>query len=166
MFLVIIVDQITKILVVKYMTPYEVFTSFFGDFLNFRLAYNLGAAFSLGAAFGNISRIFFLIVFPLIFLLILLGMYFKSTDFTKSQRWFLAGILGGGFGNLIDRIFRVEGVVDFIDVKFYGLLGMERWPTFNIADSAITCCGLALAINIIIHAVNEKKEQKAELNKD
>ena len=39
------------------------------------------------------------------------------------------GIVGGGLGNLVDRFFRKEGVVDFIDVKFYGLFGLERWPT-------------------------------------
>ncbi len=161
MFLVIILDQVTKILVVKYMNPYEIFVSFFGDFLNFRLVYNMGAAFSLGASFGNISRLFFLIAIPLIFLIVLLVFYFKTDDYTKSQRWFMCGILGGGFANIIDRIFRTNGVVDFIDVKFYGLFGMERWPTFNVADSAITCCAVALAISIIIQAVNEKKKQSA-----
>ncbi len=161
MALVIVLDQITKVLVVKNMAPYEIYASFLGDFLNLRLVYNLGAAFSLGASFGNFTRFLFLIAIPLIFLIILLVFYFKSNDYTKAQRWFMCGILGGGFGNLIDRIFRVDGVVDFIDVKFYGLFGMERWPTFNLADSAITCCGIALAISIIVQAVNEKKTQSA-----
>ena len=52
----------------------------------------------------------------------------------------MAGILGGGIGNIIDRIFRPEGVVDFISVKFYGILGFDRWPTFNIADASVVVC--------------------------
>ncbi len=161
MFLIILIDQITKILVVKYMQPYAIFTSFFGDFLNLTLVYNMGAAFSMGAGFASISRLFFLILLPLIFLIVLIVFYFKETTYTKAQRWFMCGILGGGFGNIIDRIFRADGVVDFIDIKFYGLFGMERWPTFNIADSAITCCGVALAISVIIQVINEKKKAKS-----
>lgn len=58
-------------------------------------------------------------------------------------------ILGGGVGNIIDRIFRPLGVVDFIDVRFYGLFGLERWPTFNIADSAIVVGGILLIISLL-----------------
>ena len=66
------------------------------------------------------------------------------------QRWFLSGIIGGGISNLLDRFFRAEGVVDFIDVKFFGLFGLERWPTFNIADSAIVICGAGLFVALLI----------------
>ena len=76
------------------------------------------------------------------------------------------GIVGGGFGNLIDRFFRAEGVVDFIDVKFYGLFGMERWPTFNVADSAVVVCGLLLVISFIITSVKESKTSKEEKSQE
>ena len=72
------------------------------------------------------------------------------------------GIAGGGFGNLIDRFFRAEGVVDFIDVKFYGLFGMERWPTFNVADSAVVVCGILLIISFIVTSIKESKSSKEE----
>ena len=81
----------------------------------------------------------------------------KSNDFTKLQRWAIAGIVGGGIGNLIDRIFRPEGVVDFIDVKFYGLFGMERWPTFNVADSAVVVCGILLIVSFITMTIKDIK---------
>ena len=83
--------------------------------------------------------------------------YLKSAELTRAQRWFICGILGGGFGNLIDRFFRSEGVVDFIDVKFFGILGMERWPTFNAADSFIVCCGIGLGVNLILQGIKQKK---------
>jgi signal peptidase II len=75
------------------------------------------------------------------------------------QRWATAGILGGGIGNLIDRIFRSEGVVDFISIKFYGFLGFERWPTFNIADSSVVVCCLLLFITILFSFKKTKTEK-------
>ena len=53
-------------------------------------------------------------------------------------------------GNLIDRFFRPAGVVDFIDVRFFGILGMDRWPTFNIADMSVVVCGIMLLLSFII----------------
>ena len=88
--------------------------------------------------------------------------YFRNNEWTKLQNWVIMGILGGGIGNLIDRIFRAEGVVDFIDVKFYGLFGLERWPTFNIADSAIIVCGAILIISFIISICKEKKQKSKQ----
>ncbi|UTC74568.1 signal peptidase II [Treponema sp. OMZ 792] len=156
--IVIIVDQVTKILVVKYMSVNEAIPVI-GDLLNLRLVYNTGAAFSLGAGFGEIPRKIFLVFLPFLLLVALTGAYLRSAELTKAQRWFICGIIGGGFGNLIDRFFRSEGVVDFIDVKFFGILGMERWPTFNAADSFIVCCGIGLCINLILNGIKQKKVQ-------
>jgi signal peptidase II len=51
-------------------------------------------------------------------------------------------VAGGAAGNLIDRIRSSRGVVDFLDVG----VGSLRWPTFNVADIAVSCGGIALAI--------------------
>jgi len=156
--IVIIVDQVTKILVVQYMSVNEVIPVI-GDLVNFRFVYNTGAAFSLGAGFGEIARKIMLVFLPFLLLIALTGAYLKSAELTRAQRWFICGILGGGFGNLIDRFFRSEGVVDFIDVKFFGILGMDRWPTFNAADSFIVCCGIGLGINLILSGTKQKNAQ-------
>lgn len=156
--IVIIVDQISKLLVVQYMEAYQVIP-ILGDFLNLRLVYNTGAAFSLGAGFDGIVRKVLLGVLPAMLLFGLIAVLLKSKELSKVQRWFICGIIGGGFGNLIDRFFRPEGVVDFIDVKFFGILGMERWPTFNAADSFIVCCGIGLGINLILQGIKQKKLQ-------
>lgn len=161
--LVIILDQITKILVVKNIPLYTIGTSFFGDFLRIIHVANTGVAFSVGATWSDTLRRLFFSLIPLIVIAIVVAIYFRNNSWTRLQRWAIMGIAGGGLGNLIDRFFRAEGVVDFIDVKFYGLFGMERWPTFNVADSAVVVCGILLVVSFIVTSI---KESKAEKSKD
>ena len=59
-------------------------------------------------------------------------------------------LVGGGLGNYVDRIFRPAGVVDFLDFKFYGIFGLERWPTFNVADMTVVISGILLFISFLI----------------
>ncbi len=155
---VIIADQITKALVVKNIPLYTIRASFFGDFLRIVHVRNLGAAFSMGASFSQTARAIALLFIPLIVLIVVVVIYFRNTDFTGFQRWMICGVVGGGFGNLIDRFFRPAGVVDFIDVKFYGLFGFERFPTFNVADSFITVCGILLVFSFL-HAMRMEKSK-------
>jgi signal peptidase II len=53
----------------------------------------------------------------------------------------LALVCGGAFGNLLDRIRSAYGVVDFIDIGFRD----SRWPTFNVADMAVSLGAILLA---------------------
>ncbi len=147
--LIIAADQISKALVVRNIPYHTVGKSFFGGILRIIHTRNLAVAFSIGNSLSSSVRIILFTVVPLIILILLLVYFMKSSEFTTLQRWAVAGILGGGFGNLIDRIFRPLGVVDFIDVKFYGILGFERWPTFNIADASVVVCGILLFIGYI-----------------
>ena len=162
--LIIIIDQASKFFAIKYMQPYTVFRSFFGGFLNLLLVYNPGAAFSLGAGWNDVARRLFLGALPLLLLIILTVFYFKSSEFSKLQRYFMCGIIGGGLGNLLDRFFRSKGVVDFIDIKFFGIFGMERWPTFNAADAFIVCSVIGLGLTLIIQALKQKKAAQAVSN--
>lgn len=157
---VFVLDQITKFLVVKYIPLYTIKFSFFGDFLQIIHVRNLGAAFSMGSNLGENIRSILLAFLPLVVLIVALVVYFRSKDFTYYQRWLICGVLGGGFGNIFDRLFRPEGVVDFIDVKFFGLFGMERFPTFNIADSFILVCVILLVISVISQMIKEEKSKK------
>lgn len=161
--LVLVADQITKWLITEYIPPYTVGFNFFDGVLRIIHVYNTGAAFSMGDSLSEIFRIALLGVLPLVVLILVMVVYFRSNDFTYFQRWAIAGVVGGGLGNLIDRFFRSQGVVDFIDVKFYGIFGLERWPTFNVADAAICVCGFLLIISFIKAMIEEKK---AEDNKE
>ena len=157
---VFVLDQSTKFLIVKTIPPYTIGASFFGDFLRIIHVYNPGIAFSMGNSLPDTLRGLLFAIIPLIVLVIVLAIYFRNDDFTFFQRWAVAGIIGGGLGNIYDRFFRPEGVVDFIDVKFYGLFGLERWPTFNVADAAVLICGFLLIISFIRAMIQESKEQK------
>jgi signal peptidase II len=156
----ILADQITKAVIVKLRPGIGLIKDVFNnDFLLIYHARNKAIAFSLGENFPDSVRKVAFIVIPILVLGFLLWYYFKSDDFTKIQRWAAAGIIGGGLGNIIDRIFRTDGVVDFISVKFYGLFGFERWPTFNLADSSVVVCCILLFVSIFV--TSQKKEAAA-----
>jgi signal peptidase II len=153
-------DQFTKFLIVRFIPPYTIGASFFGDFFRIRHVTNPGIAFSIGNGLpGGIRQALFAFA-PLIVIVLVISIYFRSKDFTGLQRWAIAGIIGGGLGNLCDRFFRKEGVVDFIDVKFYGLFGLERWPTFNVADMSVLISGFVLIISFGTLIAKESKKKK------
>lgn len=160
--LVIAADQITKTLVVKNIPIHTIGASFFGGFFRIIHVSNIGVAFSFGATWSDTLRKLMFSLLPLIVIILVIVIYFRNDTFTKLQRWAICGIIGGGLGNLVDRFFRAEGVVDFLDVKFYGIFGFERWPTFNIADSAVVVCGIMLIISFIITTVKEEKQKRSE----
>lgn len=159
---VIILDQITKTLVVKNIPLYTIGAEFFGDFLRIIHVSNTGVAFSVGASWSDIVRFASFVIVPVIVIVLVFIVYFRNNEWTVLQRWAIMGIVGGGIGNLIDRAFRAEGVVDFVDVKFFGIFGLERWPTFNVADSAIIVFGILLAITFIISLKKDKSTEKSK----
>jgi len=150
-------DQITKILVEKLIPLYTIAWSFAGDFFRLIHVKNLGVAFSMGNGFSDALRVVLFIVVPLL-VLSAVGVYLiRGKDLTNGQRWILAAIIGGGMGNQIDRVFRPTGVVDFLDFKFYGLFGLERWPTFNIADASLVISSILLIILLIRQELQMRK---------
>jgi len=128
--LIVIADQITKQVAENFLQlhqPVAIMPS-----LNFTLAYNKGAAFSLFADAGGWQTIFFTVV-ALIAAVIIIRML-KSLNSDQFQQGLgLALILGGAIGNLIDRVLYSK-VIDFIDVYYAGW----HFATFNVADMAIS----------------------------
>ena len=148
---VILIDQVTKIIIVHNWPLIGTMINdvFNNDFLVIYHVRNKAIAFSIGADLPIGLQTILFIVLPIGVLIFLVGYYLKTDDFTKLQRWAIAGIIGGGLGNIIDRILRPDGVVDFISVKFYGLFGLERWPTFNFADTSVVICCCILIITML-----------------
>jgi signal peptidase II len=156
--LILLMDQITKFIIVKNWPRVGTIIKdvFNNDFLRIVHVRNPTIAFSLGRNVPESWRPVLFIAIPLLVLGFLFWYYIKTNELTRLQRWATAGIIGGGLGNIIDRISRPEGVVDFIDVKIYGLFGWERWPVFNVADSSVVVCCIILFLTILIGSKPQK----------
>ena len=109
-----------------------------GEWLRMTLVYNPGAAFGLNV--GEHSRWVFMAL-TIIALGILGRLYLNTSDGDMPRSMALALVCAGALGNLIDRIRSDRGVVDFIDIGF----GATRWPTFNVADMAVSSGAVLLA---------------------
>jgi signal peptidase II len=137
---IIVADAITKLLAEAQLAR-RLPLAVIGDWVQLRLVYNQGAAFGLDV--GQYSRWVFLSL--AVIALIVLGSMVRSTRPGDRFRLLaLALVCGGAAGNLIDRIRSAQGVVDFVDIG----VGSWRWPTFNVADSAITVGAIALALSL------------------
>ena len=108
-----------------------------------------------GAAWSMLQGMRWLFVAMFVALTVaILWEYFKSPmPFSKLDRWCIAGVYGGGLGNMIDRA-RLGYVVDMIRTEFI------EFPVFNVADCFI-CCGCVLLIVRML--INKKfwKDEKA-----
>jgi signal peptidase II len=113
---------------------------------------NKAIAFSLGSNIPDLFRPILFIVLPIGVLAFLVWYFFTTKELTALQHYALAGIIGGGSGNIIDRIFRPDGVVDFISIslKFIPLPIFNPWPTFNLADAGVVICCTIFLVSIII----------------
>ena len=127
----------------------------FGGLVPLTLAYNKGAAF--GVRLGEDSRWFFVPV--TIIALVLLGVLFKQAtnrDFLRVSS--ISLVVSGAVGNLWDRVRWDRGVVDFLGPID---LGFWNFPIFNVADMAITCGAVLLAISFWFEEQTERKLEAA-----
>ena len=132
-------DVVTKLTAVKTLVVERIPHDVFGEYLRLTLVYNPGAAFGLHV--GAYSRWVFLAL-TIGALLILGRLYVSASPGDRPRLISLALVCGGAIGNLIDRIRHNRGVVDFLDVG----IGDARWPTFNVADMAVSIGAFMLAI--------------------
>lgn len=116
-------DQLTKHLVLSALSDGSVIEVIDG-IVTLRLTYNPGGAFGIGQGFPELFLAASLITLVVVLFLA------RRIEY-RSWAIPLGLVLGGGIGNIIDRVFRdTDGrVIDFID--------LQVWPLFNLADSAI-----------------------------
>ena len=126
-------DQVIKAVVLVTEPQVTVIPGFF----DIRMATNTGAAFSLFQGFPRLVTI--------VGILVLAGLmaylWQRVGTAARSERAALALVIGGAVGNLIDRL-RFGYVIDFLDVY----AGQYHWPTFNLADSAVSIGAMSLLI--------------------
>ena len=131
----LVLDQVTKYAAEAFLKDGSV-VQVIGTLLQFRLAYNDGAAFSL-----NFGGSWVLPAISSIAVLVLL--WFGPRAKTRAWAVIAALVLGGAAGNWVDRVFKDPGffaghVVDFLQIPF-------NFPIFNLADSFLVI-GVGIAI--------------------
>jgi signal peptidase II len=148
--IVVILDQWTKGLAsgqLDYARPVPVL-----PVLNFTLHHNSGAAFSFLSDAAGWQRWFFSGIAAVVSVVLCLWM-----ARLKPAEWLLALslalILGGAIGNLFDRLLRGY-VVDFISVHYAG----SYFPTFNVADSAITVGAALMILDTLLQSRRERAQ--------
>ncbi len=148
--ILVVIDQISKYLVVQNMELGESITVIPG-LLDFTYSHNDGMAFGLGSGFRWVFIVVTLLVCGVL-------IYMTTKEDFKSKVYYasVALIVGGGIGNLIDRV--VNGyVVDFLALSFFP-------PICNFADYCVTA-GTILLVVFIIFYYGKNKKQAVEADK-
>ena len=146
--IVVILDQASKRII------WEAYkqtggTDLIDGFLRISLSKNAGAV--LGILSGSRA----LLISVTILSVIILILFAHRMRFAPvSKRICIGLIFGGAFGNLIDRIATGE-VLDFIDMG----IGSYRWPTYNVADIAVTVGAVLLIYGFIRHPGKEMETE-------
>ncbi|MGH8271652.1 MAG: signal peptidase II [Gammaproteobacteria bacterium] len=154
-FVVLVADQFSKLLVLYYLEPFQKVVLL--PVLNITLLFNRGAAFSMLANANGWQQWLF-VVLALAFSIAIL-VWLRRLP-AHGRAWLaaaLALILAGALGNAVDRVWHAH-VIDFIQVHY-----SDVWyfPTFNIADSAITV-GAVIAIADALFHRRPKEDPQAE----
>ncbi len=152
---VVALDVVTKRIVENTLILYDP-VPVWGDFFRLTYIYNRGAAF--GLHLGGYSRFVFMAL-AIIAVVVLFGMYRGTPWRDRTRLLAIASVTGGAIGNLIDRVRWDRGVVDFLD---FGLSATGwRWPVFNVADIAVTCGAVLLAISLWREEAEAEREKAA-----
>jgi signal peptidase II len=148
---VLFLDQYTKYLVETRIRLHEVIPVVPG-FFNLTHVRNPGAAFSLLADAPAMFRTIFFLSATIIAVAVIIALVRKTHEWLLVSAFAL--IMGGALGNVIDRV-RYGEVVDFIQWFYHSYY----WPSFNIADSAITIAVVLLAIEMLFAKKPQDREK-------
>jgi len=130
-----VLDLVSKLVVVEYLehrAPIELI----GEWLQFEVVRNRGAAFGIGEALTIVLTAIAVVV---IVVIARIARKLYSTPWAVA----LGLLLGGAFGNLTDRLFRSPGVFQGAVVDF---IAPKHFAVFNLADSAIVCGGILIVL--------------------
>lgn len=148
--IVLIIDQIVKLLINNKMALYQQI-KIIPKFFTIYYVKNTGAAFSILE-----DSTILLTIISVIFIVILDRMIKKEKTFTKLSAISLGMIMGGIFGNLIDRIIH-HAVIDYLSFQIF----KYEFPVFNIADIGITVgVGLLIISMILEHKKDVRRNIK------
>jgi len=140
---VLVLDQWCKWLIEIHL-PYHSVQSVIPGLLNLTHVRNTGVAFGLFAAAPGGRAGWPLSLLGLTALALVLLYFLHAHRRDRVLLSALAAIVGGALGNLIDRLAN-GGVTDFLDFH----IGSAHWPSFNVADSAITVGIVLMAFDVV-----------------
>jgi len=141
--LTLFLDRWTKALIQSRFTLNES-TSVIDGFLNITYVRNTGVAFGIFSSISSPAKSIVLSLFTALAAVVVVVYSMRSPVRNRRLQLALGFILGGALGNLYDRI-TYGYVIDFIEVYFRNY----HWPSFNVADSAISTGVVLLAFEII-----------------
>lgn len=146
--LIVALDQLSKLWILDNLHEYQVVEVW--PVFNLTLVYNTGAAFSFLADAGGWQHYFFVMLAAGVSLLLLVWLLRLSAE-QRLLAWALTLVLGGAVGNLIDRLL-LGKVVDFLQWHWHDWY----FPSFNLADSAITLGVILLLIDGLFFKKSER----------
>lgn len=146
---VLVIDQITKLMVIAWI-PFQARIPLVDDLLALTHVRNTGAAFGLFSD-APVAPVRVGLVIVSVLAVGLIWAYAREGWHEPRIVVAFGFILGGALGNLIDRV-RLSYVVDFVDVHW----GRYHWPSFNVADMAITVGAISLFIAMARHGEAEE----------
>jgi len=138
---VVVLDLATKAWVESSISPTAPPRTYLGDTIRLGFVMNSGVFLSLGQTLSAPVRFWLFVVGVSAVLVTLLALTLADGRFRLPEVVAVAAIVGGGIGNLADRI-RFDAVRDFLNVG----IGPVRTGVFNVADMAITFGGIALLL--------------------
>ncbi|MCK5915160.1 MAG: signal peptidase II [Deltaproteobacteria bacterium] len=141
--LVVVLDQWSKMLVLQQLSPVYP-KKIIDGFFSLTLVMNSGVAFGVFSGIESSLKAYFLLALSGVTVALVIVYYFYEKSLQTLSRLGLALVVGGAFGNMIDR-WRYEKVVDFLDFYWQNY----HWPAFNIADCAISIGVTLLLIDVL-----------------
>jgi signal peptidase II len=157
--LILLFDYLTKWVVRVKLDPNQA-VDLLPEFLRFSYWENSGVAFGLFDAVTSVWKPYILAGMAVVAVIVLIVYGAHMPPERKLLQVSLAVIIGGILGNFVDRIVRGY-VIDFIDFHIYDTF---HWPTFNVADSAITIGIALLLIDTIKNPAVKEDSARTEIN--
>ncbi|WNH09018.1 signal peptidase II [Thalassobellus suaedae] len=146
----IVIDQISKIIVRKYIDSKEVI-NLIGEYFSLHNVENEGAFLGMGSDLNPTLRIILLLILPIVVLGYILRYILKDKNLDNWSLFAFASIIGGGIANVFDRV-AFGSVTDFFYIRINDIL---RTGIFNMADLSVTT-GMII---LVIVSFRKKKEQ-------
>jgi len=157
----VLLDQVTKVLARNHLQGKGV-QRVVGSVFIMRYTENSGAFLGLGAGLKQPWRKFVFSIFPVLLMAGLTVYIFRAKEMSRGEHIWYACIIGGGIGNIIDRLAFNGMVTDFLNFGIGGL----RTGILNVADISITAGVVGLIILIGLQQRREKLRKTALPEKD